>query len=358
MNYFEPCLSWQQPAWQRLTTSFPDVAHALLIAGPRGTGKLHFAQRLIAWVLCQQAGGVKSAVSAQQEDDGLFGASGGGLFGDDELPMPQAADTACGACDSCNWLKANTHPQFLHVTADPEGKSDIIKVDTIRKILPFTQQSSQGFRVVLIEQAHNMNMSAANALLKTLEEPAKNVLIVLTSDQPQRLLPTIRSRVQSVLVSSVTDAQAYDYVNAQTEIDIANSSELSQLLTLAGGAPLLVDEIAHASWYAARHNWLKVWQALRAGQRNSVAASQFWQKQLSFSDALQLQQIVCRDLLAKHSEQAVLLQDVNYEVLLPLPEVHHIEQIGQFVSQCHVDMRQNVQPALLFDMLMKQLAAT
>lgn len=354
MNYFEPCLSWQQPTWERITSNFPDIAHALLIAGSTGTGKHHFAQRLVAWVLCQQSGGMKAAHAMQAENDSLFG-DGGGLFADEDVPAPVILQDACGECDSCQWLKSKTHPQLLYVTADPEAKSDIIKVDMIRQILPFTQQSSQGFRVVLIEQAHNMNVSAANALLKTLEEPAKNVLILLTSDQPQRLLPTIRSRVQSVPVSQVSAEQAASYVQSHTQVTL-DVDQLKQLLTLAGGAPLKVEDIIQSDWYAARHNWLKVWQALRAGQRNSVAASQFWQKQMAFSDALMLLKTICRDILAYHTNQALLLADVNYDVLTPMPAIDAVEGLLGFITDAQADLRQNVQPAVLFDMLMKHIA--
>lgn len=334
---------------------FPDIPHALLLAGPRGVGKQQFAERLIAWVLCQQAG-EHLAVQSQASDDGASADMFGDMFADEPAAttvQTEKTDVACGHCESCNWLRSGTHPRFLRITADPEGKTDIIKVDDIRKILPFTQQSSQGFRIVLIEQAQNMNISAANALLKTLEEPARQVLIILTSDQPQRLLPTIRSRVQSLAVAQVSTEHAQDYV-AQHFPDMA-TQDAEQLLTVAG-APLLMGDIVQADWYQARHSWLKVWQALRAGQRQAMAASAFWQKNMAFDDAVQLQTLICQDLFALHTDNPPYLSDVDYHVLKPLPSVDALTDLLVALKAFRMDRRQNVQPAILLDMLMQHLS--
>lgn len=341
MNYFEAGLPWQEKTWQRVTDRFPDIPHALLLAGRKGVGKQQFAAQFIAWVLCERAGVAKY----------MNHADAGGLF---EQHLLEVEPRACGHCESCRWLAAQTHPQFLKIAVDDDSKSDTIKVDAVRTILPFTQQSSQGFRVVYIEQAHKMNVSAANALLKTLEEPAQHVLIILTTDQPQRLLPTIRSRVQALPVSDVLPELAEHYVSAC--LPEQSAQETKQLLNLAGGAPLLVAELAQTPWYDMRDTWLKVWQALRAGKRQSIAASIYWQKHLSIQNAIRLQEVMCHDVLAVITGSDVMyLEDIDYGVLQPVPSAASMVHLLAVLQEFCIDLRQNVQPAILFDTLMLEL---
>ena len=171
MNDFYP---WQSELWQRWLALRTRLPHALLLRGPQGVGKFNFALNLAQSLLCEK---------------------------------PAATGLACHDCPSCLWFKQRTHPDFRLLQPDslsvPEeekegGKKPTrqIAVEQIRELADFTNLSSHqsGHRVVVIHPAEAMNANAANALLKTLEEPSGNMLIVLVCHRPQRLLPTILSR--------------------------------------------------------------------------------------------------------------------------------------------------------------------
>ena len=160
--------------WQRHT-----MPHSLLFTGPKGVGKATFAFRLARFVL---AGGPESA--------------GGGLFGDE----PPADLAISSESPVFRRILGGSHGDFLYLTPDEKAATPTIKVDDIRTIgnfLALTPSESQ-WRVVIIDAADDMNPSAANALLKVLEEPPSYCMIILISHQPGKLLPTIRSRCRAI----------------------------------------------------------------------------------------------------------------------------------------------------------------
>ena len=171
MTEFYP---WQDELWQRWLELRTRLPHALLLRGPQGVGKFNFALNLAQSLLCK---------------------------------TPTATGMACDDCPSCLWFKQETHPDFRLLQPEalsaPEeekegGKKPAkqITVEQIRELADFANLSAHqgGHRVMLIHPAEAMNPNAANALLKTLEEPSGNMLIMLVCHRPQRLLPTILSR--------------------------------------------------------------------------------------------------------------------------------------------------------------------
>lgn len=114
----------------------------------------------------------------------------------------QPAEQGCGTCHSCQLFEAGSHPDWLFIEGG--GKTETIKVDQVREVSHFLHETASiaTYRVVLIENAHNMNQYAQNALLKSLEEPGDNTLLILTTDNAHSLLPTIRSRCQTLQVQS------------------------------------------------------------------------------------------------------------------------------------------------------------
>jgi DNA polymerase-3 subunit delta' len=199
-------LPWQQPLWDMLSTRTEQnrLPHALLLQGAPGVGKGHLARLLAGALLCQKP----------------------------------AQGLPCGACHACELLMAGSHPDFFlaHceydqkdggegedaeslVQADSTAKSKKakvskqIKMPCIRDLIKFSHYYSHqgGRRVVIIEPAEAMNRNTANALLKTLEEPGENLFIILVSHQASRLLPTLRSRCQSLFCAtpSITEAQRW-----------------------------------------------------------------------------------------------------------------------------------------------------
>ena len=192
---------WQQALWQQLAGR-PQHAHAYLLHGPQGIGKRALAERLMALLLCQRPANLQ----------------------------------ACGQCKSCMLLAAGSHPD--NYVLEPEEADKPIKVDQVRDLVSFVVQTAQlgGRKVVLIEPVEAMNINAANALLKSLEEPSGNTVLLLVSHQPSRLLPTIKSRCvqQACPLPSATQSLAW----LSTALPECDELERLELLSLAAGSPL------------------------------------------------------------------------------------------------------------------------
>lgn len=192
---------WQEALWQQLAGR-SQHAHAYLLHGPAGIGKRALAERLMASLLCQK---------------------------------PNALE-ACGNCKSCHLLAAGTHPD--NFVLEPEEADKPIKVDQVRELVEFVVQTAQlgGRKVVLLEPAEAMNLNAANALLKSLEEPSGNTVLLLISHQPSRLLPTIKSRCVQQACPLPSEAMSLAWL-AKSLPDLGDE-ERADLLTLAAGSPL------------------------------------------------------------------------------------------------------------------------
>ncbi|EEY98540.1 DNA polymerase III delta prime subunit [Vibrio sp. RC586] len=121
----------------------------------------------------------------------------------------------CGFCHSCGLMQAGTHPDYHVIKPEKVGKS--ITVEQIRHINRIAQESSQlsGYRLMVIDPADAMNESAANALLKTLEEPAPHCLFILVTSRINYLLPTIVSRCQRMVVPAPSTALVLQWLKEQ-----------------------------------------------------------------------------------------------------------------------------------------------
>jgi DNA polymerase III subunit delta' len=161
------------------------LPHGLIFAGPTGVGKATTVCALAKLFLCEQP----------------------------------KSDSPCGRCESCRLVESGNHPDSHVITKeliryhDKTGKSKGINlsIDVIRPELiePASRKAVMGRgKVFVIEQAEVMTAQSQNALLKTLEEPAGRALIVLLTDQPDALLPTIRSRCQTVRFAALDPALA------------------------------------------------------------------------------------------------------------------------------------------------------
>src|SRR6185436_8899752 len=137
--------------------------------------------------------------------------------------------------------------------AKPEkAKSLVIKIDQVRAVADFVSLTTHraGFRVLVVRPAEAMQPAAANALLKTLEEPPPSTIIALVSDRPSRLLATIRSRCRQLALPMPARDAALAWLKAQ---GIANAETA---LAIAGGAPLLAVDLAQPDEEALRRKLL------------------------------------------------------------------------------------------------------
>lgn len=210
---------WNLPLWNNVLDRRRRGAmpHALLLAGPAGLGKRAFAAALAAWLLCEQPG-----------------------------------DTACGRCRACLLVAAGSHPDRVEVNLEfrDDGKtlrSELV-VDQIRVLSQRLSMTAQfgGHQVALIDPADLMNTSAANALLKTLEEPGPGTVMLLVCDQFSRLPATIRSRCQRLDFALPNAAEAMAWLKSQG-VDSA-----AQALDAAAGNPGLALELAGGGGLALR----------------------------------------------------------------------------------------------------------
>ncbi len=220
---------WQRSAWAQLQQVLPRLPHALLLHGPRGTGKTVFAERFAQALLCEQ---------------------------------PDAQGHACGTCPSCTWFLQYAHPDYRRVRpealdeeegedSEEEGAgkksartarapSKDIRIDQVRALADFITVSTHrsGRRVILMYPAEALNGASANALLKMLEEPPPSTVFVLVTDSLDRLLPTILSRCRKFALPAPSAEEALAWLKQ------AGVPQAEVLLAAEGGAPLAALEMA------------------------------------------------------------------------------------------------------------------
>ncbi len=216
------------------------LAHALLITGPAGIGKLQLANVFTQSLLC-----------AEPHADGL----------------------ACGQCHACSLFAAGNHPDLFRLS--PEDDSKVIKIDQVRALIEkITLSSHYGrHKVVILNPADAMNIAAANALLKTLEEPPSDTVLLLITNRPSFLPATIRSRCQSLRLALPPTEMALSWLTAQLD----NPQDAAVLLGLAAGAPLAAEALA-AEQLARRTDMLHSWQQLAVGKADPVKLAADWVK--------------------------------------------------------------------------------
>ena len=235
--------SWHQEHWLRLQARRQREAlpHALLLCGPLGLGKRDFQRRFVRGLLCQQ---------------------------------PQDGE-ACGSCRSCHLFDAGTHPDYVALSyglrKDGVQRQEIV-VDQIRELSARLATASQfgGWQIASIDPADAMNVAAANALLKTLEEPARQTMLILLADAPWRMPATIRSRCQRL------DFQLPAQEAALAWLQQLGVGDAQAALAAAGGNPGLARLWAEQGALAQRQEVRKDLAALAAGRGDAMAMGKRW----------------------------------------------------------------------------------
>ncbi|MFD1009659.1 DNA polymerase III subunit delta' [Oceanisphaera ostreae] len=205
---------WLNEPAQQLTRLIvqQQLGHALLLKGIDGLGKRELGQQLAQALLCQHT---------SSEEQGTT--------------QDTAAIIPCGHCHACQLVQAGNHSDLHIIRTDQRS----ISVDTIRQLTQVLSDSARlgHGKVAVIEQAEKMTEAAANALLKTLEEPAGQSHLLLISSQPERLLPTIRSRCQQWLLP-VPDATLVLNWLAEQGVTTSGSAASLTALNVNQGSPL------------------------------------------------------------------------------------------------------------------------
>ncbi len=231
-----PPLPWQSGQWGRLNRQIVEgtLPHALLLSGVRFTGRERFALALARRILCERP------------DGGLN----------------------CGSCHACEMTAAGSHSDFRWL--GPEGKSNTIKIDSVREVLAFAAKTASHGRgkVIVFSPAEAMNTNAANALLKCLEEPPPETWLILLAAQPHRIPATVRSRCQQLRLPRPGRDESLAWLDAST----GKREESEKWLDLAEGLPLLADELFTAPDAEARIASRIACAALLAGKVDVPAA--------------------------------------------------------------------------------------
>ena len=197
-----------------------------------------------------------------------------------QLRTPE--NQACGQCQSCQLLIAQTHPDFCIVQPDEPGKN--ITINQIRQLISFLSLTSQydTNRLIIIHDAEQMNNAAANSFLKCLEEPAEWTTIILVSDNPHILPATIISRCQKLKIIPPNPEQAKSWLQQQ---HLSSDSDLDTLLSLSQGAPLLAQEYADEQILTLRKTCFTAWLDIADCRANPVSTAEQW---LQLSDSMLL----------------------------------------------------------------------
>lgn len=252
-------LPWQREIAQHWLAGRDRFAHAWLVHGVAGIGKVEFALAAAASLLC-------------------------------ESPVDQLA---CGHCPACTWIASGNHPDLRRIrpeaialqegAAMAEGADEAtasagetgttkrapskdIRVDQIRALEPWFNTATHrgGWRVAVLYPAQALNVISANALLKVLEEPPPHTVFLLVADAPDRLLPTLVSRCRRLPLPAPSSDGALQWL---TEQGVASAPDW---LAAAGGAPLAALRLSQSGEQACP-DWLsKLIEPLAKGQMPDI----------------------------------------------------------------------------------------
>ncbi|WP_461518124.1 DNA polymerase III subunit delta' [Porticoccus sp.] len=229
---------WQRNQWQMLDglIEMDRLPHAMMLCGPAYIGKQQFASVLAGRLLCEK---------------------------------PQAG-FACGNCKQCLLLAAKTHPDLLWLLPEEEGKA--IRIDPIRSLGQFVSKTAlqRGRKVVVISPAESMNLNAANALLKNLEEPAPGTHVILVSHEPSRLPATVRSRCRTITFPVPPLSEVENWL---TQVS-GKKENLSELMDYAGGRPLLALQLLESDLLENRRAFERLLDDVAVGAMNPIAAAE------------------------------------------------------------------------------------
>jgi len=253
---------WQKKQWQQVRQQYEQhrLPHALLLTGSPGLGKQAFGKALAALVLCEKP-----------------------------------SDQACGQCRQCRLFEHHTHPDYFLI--EPQEKSRMIKIDQVRTLIQALTQTPQiaQYQVAILHPLDALNIKAANALLKMLEEPPGNVIFILVADSLGTVPITILSRCQALHFYLEEKTQAAAWLSEA----LPEAGQADLLLRLAENAPLMAKMLAEQDVLALRNRLLKKLLAIADQDDNPISDIEAWLKG-DISLVLMLLRVLMQDLSKCH----------------------------------------------------------
>ena len=232
-------LPWQQPVWQVVEQTLAQrrLGHALLLSGARGTGKREFARLLTAALWCRAPG-------------------------EDRLP--------CGNCPDCRQVQGGVHPGLV-VLRPEEDKRDIA-IDAVRGLCERLGMTSHDGRAkaAVIDPADALNRNGFNALLKTVEEPPPGSHVILISERPLALPPTLRSRCQQLRLPVPSRESARAWLTSAAP----PFADLDGALASAAGAPLQALRMLQDGSLERHTAWRRLMLELAAGRQDPLKSAE------------------------------------------------------------------------------------
>ncbi|MBW2733319.1 MAG: DNA polymerase III subunit delta' [Deltaproteobacteria bacterium] len=294
------------------------VAHAYLFAGPEGVGKAAMARAFFCALNC------------------------------DEAP-----NTGCGHCESCSRAATGVHPDLIVLEKD----GAFIKIDQVRALeerLGFPPHQAR-WRVVLINDAHLLNANAANALLKSVEEPRPGTLFTLITSALHKMMPTLISRCQRVRFGPLTDAEVLEVLRQNNQDGDVDEASLTRASSVSEGSPARALQLLESdALEELRHTRDALF---RAAQDNSAAGT-FSAVQEAGKDRAILHQVL--ELMRVHLRDGLLLAAgidrplLDANLLAPSGVDALLRQI-RAVQRADAALLSNANPSLTLETLVFEL---
>jgi DNA polymerase-3 subunit delta' len=338
-------MSWQRiRGHDQIIQSFDHVvrrgrlAHAYLFTGPPGVGKRLFAGELAKALLCE---------------------------GQQESPRPFLE--ACDRCPACLLVEAETHPD-LQTARRPDDKSEV-SIDIVRDLargLDLKPARGRG-KIVILDDADDLNEESANCFLKTLEEPPPGALLILIGTSADRQLPTIVSRCQVVHFHPLSEALVAELLASQ---HIKDAAFLRRVARLSGGSPGQALALADPELWQFRR---KLIQGLTQPRPDSVGLAQDWMKfveEVGKESAAQRRRasLILRLLIdflndalsVSVGKSPRLADETDLPLLQKFTKQTDTDQIMQMIDRClEADLQndRNVQLVLIIEALVDSLSS-
>jgi DNA polymerase-3 subunit delta' len=353
---FESIIDQKQPL--RILSSLlrnRKIPHALLFTGFEGVGKAAVARIFAMACNCS----TRKAEDVRETPDGQAPRLSSV---DEKSEIYRDPSSPCGACKSCRKIETGNHPDIIRVK--PSGP--FIKIDQIRTLCRTLAMKpyEARLRVVIISDAHTMNAPAGNALLKVLEEPPDQTILVLTALHPSDLLPTVASRCQHIrfnpisrnnLTAKLVDAAGLDPDDAAVITTMANGSYAKALSMTRPGK--------RGNWIERRRWLLGEVDALssRPTRFQLAFAARLAKDKEILPDSLEVIKTYLRDLVvAKYYPEKIINKDLTDKIQYASQKTSVASLLKKLkdIQTAQKDIDANANLRLALEVLMVRLAGS